>query len=567
MAIVNLVSNLRAYNPKFSDFGVNQVVDQPIPAEPNRTAPSNLDRRKDDFRRLKAFLTSGKGLTFAAKQAGLDQAVRDTSIRERAGEVANTAARLANIALQAGPPGEIARFSSHPFVRYIEARDLVGQIGNLLRADAPSLAKRGRTIIPDYEVEDERSRIANQETENKIREFIKNKPGLSKFFGNVGKVKDFYNNVKGLNSLPDNVDKDPTSIKSTLDSEGSKFDKPVNEGYVVDAVDSREDLGKTLISDLSVDNKVDDTIVRPNSYIRSRLSSTDLKPGFNILLSNLDYYNTDSIRTKARRAGRDTNGRFRDRAPYITDLGDLSNPEKNSNNNLKLKFDAYTAKYAGEIRPIEFTATLEDFSDSYSSNWNNTQYIGRGEPVYNFNSTSRTIGFSFKAYSTSARDVRDLYKRLNQLASYTNPTYTGTFMAGTFIKLTLGDYLIATPGFLTGVDFKWQTSYPWEVTGAEKSISDLGIDEISNIPKLPHILDVSIRFTPIHNFIPEANPKTVNRPFIASNSLVNIPPVVTPGPDSTSEATDSVSVISPTTPIVAPSLGSIPLTNVAQNPQ
>ena len=90
-------------------------------------------------------------------------------------------------------------------------------------------------------------------------------------------------------------------------------------------------------------------------------------------------------------------------------------------------------------------------------------------------------------------------------------------MAGTFVKLTLGDYLVRTPGFLGSVDFSWETSYPWEVTGTEDVLPGVAVIDI---PKLPHVLDVSISFTPIHNFVPEANPNTVNRAFIATNELV-----------------------------------------------
>jgi len=542
MALVTQVSNLRTYNPKFSDFGINQAVEQPIPVEPSRTAPKEIERRLDDVTRLNAFLTSGKGVIFASKQVGLDQDLSlELNPRKRLTAAANTASRLVNIALQASPAGQITRFSSNPFGRYIDARDLVDQIGDLQRTNAPSLAKRGSTIIPDYEV-----------------------------------------TVPDVNGLVQNIDKDPTSLKSTLETDRSKFDKPFITWYAVDpapetrkdfsntlindesvrislisdqsvqnidegtaslkstlndeesaytgyavapASQTRKDFGNTLISDLSVENKVDDPIDRPRSENRLNIFKTDLNTGFNDLIRNPNYTKADSIRFTARRAQRDPSGNFKTRVPYITNLGDLSNRLVNKNNNVKLIFDAYTAKYRGQITPIEFIASLENFSDSYSSNWNSTQYIGRGEPVYNFNSTSRAFNFSFKAYSESAGKVRDLYKRLNQLASYTNPTYTGTFMAGTFVKLTLGDYLVATPGFLGSVDFSWETSYPWEVTGREQGRVAL----VEGIPLLPHVLDVSISFTPIHNFIPEANPNTVNRAFIGTNDRVSTSAPESPG--------------------------------------
>ena len=80
------------------------------------------------------------------------------------------------------------------------------------------------------------------------------------------------------------------------------------------------------------------------------------------------------------------------------------------------------------------------------------------------------------------------------LASTTAPTYSNDngFMRGTLVTSTVGDYIVDQPGFLSTVDYSWQTSYPWEIKllGNE----DLGVQQ------LPHVLDVSLSFTPIHRF-------------------------------------------------------------------
>jgi len=534
MALVTQVSNLRTYNLKFSDFGIDQAVEQPIPVEPNRTVPKEIDRRQDDVTRLNAFLFSGKGATFAGKQAILGQDLSlELNPRKRLTDAANTAARLVNIALQASPAGQIARFSSNPFGRYIEARGFVGQIGNLLRADAPSLAKRGRTIIPDYEVEDERSRVVNEQTENKIRQFINSRPRLSKFLGRVDKVRDFYNNVKDLNSLANNVDGDPTSLKSTLDTDGSKFDKPFREGYVVDAVDSRENFGKTLISDLSVENKVDDPIDRPRSENRLNIFKTDLNPGYNDLIRNPNYTKADSIRFTARRAGRNENGNFRNRAPYITSFNNLEQAFDENVSNIKI--DIITPEITERLL---FTAYIDSFSDTFSGNWNGTNYIGRAEPVYNYTGFNRDYSFNFKVASLSVNELKELYRKLNTLAGTTAPTYSGTFMRGTFVRLKIGDYLDSTPGFISSIGFSWNTTYPWQAQKTEKFKGDLNTEGgvYDNVPLLPHILDVSCNFTPIHNFIPQTNTNInlTDFAYIASTDLNNTLTAVSPETEQSS---------------------------------
>ena len=65
-------------------------------------------------------------------------------------------------------------------------------------------------------------------------------------------------------------------------------------------------------------------------------------------------------------------------------------------------------------------------------------------------------------------------------------------MRGTLINATIGDYLISQPGFISDITYAWQTSYPWEIN----------LLKDANIGQLPHILDVSVSFTPIHRNLP-----------------------------------------------------------------
>ena len=88
--------------------------------------------------------------------------------------------------------------------------------------------------------------------------------------------------------------------------------------------------------------------------------------------------------------------------------------------------------------------------------------------------------------------MQPLYDKLNLLVGSTAPTYrNGNFMMGTLTKVTIGDYLVQTSGFISSVGLSWDSNIPWEM-------------EIEG-ERLPHALDVSISFTPIHDFIPTAN--------------------------------------------------------------
>ena len=69
-------------------------------------------------------------------------------------------------------------------------------------------------------------------------------------------------------------------------------------------------------------------------------------------------------------------------------------------------------------------------------------------------------------------------------------------MRGSFIKVTIGAMLDRVPGFLTSINLKWQKDYPWEI-----AIGNPEEEEI-DMHVLPHVLDVSCNFTPIHDFVP-----------------------------------------------------------------
>jgi hypothetical protein len=141
---------------------------------------------------------------------------------------------------------------------------------------------------------------------------------------------------------------------------------------------------------------------------------------------------------------------------------------------------------------LAFRAFLTDFSDNFSGDWAGTRYVGRGEELYNYQGFKRDISFSFKVAAFSKADMQPLYNKLNLLVGSTAPTYrNGNFMMGTLTKVTIGDYLVQTSGFISSVGLSWDSNIPWEMeTEGER---------------LPHALDVSISFTPIHDFIPTAN--------------------------------------------------------------
>lgn len=194
-------------------------------------------------------------------------------------------------------------------------------------------------------------------------------------------------------------------------------------------------------------------------------------------------------------------------------LGDHGNVDKSKVKPDKVNsYDVLTRRALGDIIPFEFQvfapwvmntevksqdkylyfrAFLDDFSDNYTGDWSGTKYVGRAEEFYTYQGFKRDISFNFKMAALSRKEMYPLYNKLNNLVASTAPTYAenGQFMRGTMVKVTVGDYLDRVAGFISSVNLSWDKNYPWEI-----DVESLGT------PKVPHILNIAVNFTPIHDF-------------------------------------------------------------------
>ena len=203
----------------------------------------------------------------------------------------------------------------------------------------------------------------------------------------------------------------------------------------------------------------------------------------------------------------------------------------------------------GENINLYFRALLSSFTDDYQGSWNNTQYLGRADNFYTYQGFSRTISISFKAAAFSRNELKPLYQKLVYLASTTAPSYQGDegFMRGTLVNTTIGDYIVNQPGFISAVNYSWQTEYPWEV-------KLLGTKE-DDVQQLPHILDCTLAFTPIHRFAAEVGQK----PFFTNpdKTFVNGLSLVDASPTAAANGFDISDSLNPPQPVF-PNLPGIP---------
>ena len=156
-------------------------------------------------------------------------------------------------------------------------------------------------------------------------------------------------------------------------------------------------------------------------------------------------------------------------------------------------------KSDGEAVYMHFRAFVDDFSDTYTAEWNSVKYVGRGDTLYNYGGFGRTISLGFTVAAQSKAELIPMYKKLNYLASTLAPDYSKAgFMRGNLVRLTLGGYLYEQPGFITGLTYTVPQETPWEIAINAEGGSDKTVKE------LPHMIKVSgFSFTPIHTFLPE----------------------------------------------------------------
>ena len=157
---------------------------------------------------------------------------------------------------------------------------------------------------------------------------------------------------------------------------------------------------------------------------------------------------------------------------------------------------------------LAFRAYINNFTDNFSSNWKDFNYMGRGEKFYTYQNFTRNIGVGFKLFAHSAQEMSIMYTKLNYLMSVMAPDYTRYGqMRGNYVYLTIGDYMYRQPGVFTSLNVGGILDAPWEiaVNEPENSLSIPTGQEGTNDKtqyEVPKLLNIDLQFNPIHNFLP-----------------------------------------------------------------
>jgi hypothetical protein len=126
----------------------------------------------------------------------------------------------------------------------------------------------------------------------------------------------------------------------------------------------------------------------------------------------------------------------------------------------------------------------------------------------------------------SEAELQPMWQKLNYLYSNTMPDYDGNVMRGPFMKLTIGNYLYRQPGIIKSLTYTIGNDSPWEIAISDPESQ---LEEKARLYELPHVMNISMTFAPIHNFLPRKMPtqypgnNNLLPAFVADEDLKNNP--------------------------------------------
>jgi len=177
---------------------------------------------------------------------------------------------------------------------------------------------------------------------------------------------------------------------------------------------------------------------------------------------------------------------------------------------------------------MHFRAFLNSFVDNYNPEWNSISYVGRGDKLYTYSGFTRQVTLSWTIVAQSVQELLPMYKKLNYLASNTMPDYSSAgYMRGPLVELTVGAYLFDQPGFINSLTYTANLDAGWEIgigsDGESVQTTNLNTNSNPGIFELPKMIDVSMTFTPIPEFLAR-KPKGLIVPFNSSINPEFLPP-------------------------------------------
>ena len=205
----------------------------------------------------------------------------------------------------------------------------------------------------------------------------------------------------------------------------------------------------------------------------------------------------------------------------------IDNVTHNIRDLIKFRIEAVDNDAPNQSVWMIFRAYLKDITDDPNPSWSTVNYVGRGEPFYIYKGFERTVSFTFQVAAMSEQELEPMWQKLNYLYSNVMPDYSNGVMRAPYTKLTIGNYLYRQPGIIKSLRYTINNNSPWEISIDDPERKFSGGNPLY---ELPHVMDVSMTFAPIHSFLPRKFPNAYD------GNWNNLPGFVTTRPDDNDNA-------------------------------
>ena len=195
-------------------------------------------------------------------------------------------------------------------------------------------------------------------------------------------------------------------------------------------------------------------------------------------------------------------------------MGEFDNPTVPGRNDLIEFYFSSVVLRGHNYCPAEvivFRATFDSITDNHKPSWSPVKYMGRGDPLYTYDGYERDVSFNFTVHIGSRDEMKASWRKLNYLATWTMPEYTGAgYIRAPFCRLNIGNLFRKMPGYISNLSYTFDNQGgTWETAklqgdkytnATDKTIID---ESRPGVLELPKTIQVSVGFVPIGVYRPE----------------------------------------------------------------
>ena len=156
---------------------------------------------------------------------------------------------------------------------------------------------------------------------------------------------------------------------------------------------------------------------------------------------------------------------------------------------------------------IYFRGYITGITENLSPSWTPTNYIGRSEPVYNYERAERDISFNLSVYPQNNKEEEFMYKKMNRLTSMVYPEYMADSNSVTRMKPPFTEMYMAHIGDKQKGKFGYIKSLSYTVNES---------GDWNALENLPRVFNIAISYQ-----IVSKRPPSLDTQFYQSGEVVN----------------------------------------------